>query len=80
MLPSIFRDSATAGQLLDAVLDAPGGKRSLARLARTCRGLYELVVPVLWRELDSLLPVIGLFPSHLKKKARKPGMGLVRFV
>lgn len=77
MFPTIMRDADATSKLLDAIVDAPNGKRALSRLARTCRALAEPALNVLWRELDSLVPIIGLFPAHLLKKARRPGLGLV---
>ncbi|KAJ7446402.1 hypothetical protein B0H11DRAFT_1745808 [Mycena galericulata] len=70
-------DSPEATQkILEAILDSPNGKRAVSRLARTCRAWLDPALTVLWRELDSLVPIIGLFPSHLLKKARRPGLGL----
>ncbi|KAJ7631206.1 hypothetical protein FB45DRAFT_979296 [Roridomyces roridus] len=63
-------------KLLDAILESPNGKRAVSRLARTCRAWKEPALDALWRELDSLVPIIGLFPSHLLKKTRRPGLGL----
>ena len=78
MYPIILRDPDTTTKLLEAILESPNGRRSLSRLARTCRALSEPALNILWRELDSIVPIIGLFPSQLLKKSRKPGMGLVR--
>ncbi|KAJ7926032.1 hypothetical protein B0H13DRAFT_2314132 [Mycena leptocephala] len=70
-------DSPEATQkILEAILDSTNGRRALSRLARTCRAWLDPALNVLWRELDSLAPVIGLFPPHLLKKTRKPGLGL----
>ncbi|KAF7347622.1 26S proteasome non-ATPase regulatory subunit 12 [Mycena venus] len=70
-------DSPEATQkILEAVLESANGRRTLSRLARTCRAWLDPALNVLWRELDSLAPIIGLFPSHLLKKTRKPGLGL----
>lgn len=77
MFPLILRDPDATTKLLEAVLESPNGKRSLSRLARTCRALCEPALNILWRDLDSLVPIIGLFPGQLLKKARKPGLGLV---
>lgn len=78
MFPSILRDSDVSQKLIDAINDIPGGRRSVSRLARTCKSFCEPAMDVLWRELDSLVPIVGLFPSHLLKKSRRPGLGLVR--
>lgn len=77
MFPLILRDPEATNKLLEAVLESPNGKRSLSRLARTCRALSEPALSILWRDLDSLVPIIGLFPGQLLKKAKKPGLGLV---
>jgi hypothetical protein len=77
MVHPILRDPEATNKLLEAILDSPSGRRTLSRLARTCRAFCEPALDILWRELDSLIPVIGLFPAHVLKKARKPGMGFV---
>ena len=77
MASKLFNDVETTRAVFDSVLDMPGGRRSVARLARTCRGFLEPGLGVLWRELDSLVPLISLFPSNLFKRARRPGLGLV---
>ncbi|KAJ7109966.1 hypothetical protein C8R44DRAFT_634597 [Mycena epipterygia] len=73
---AILDSSEVTQKILEAILDSPNGRRTLSRLARTCRAWLDPALNVLWRELDSLVPVLGLFPSHLLKKARKPGLGL----
>lgn len=78
MAPIILRDPEATVKLLETIIDSPGGRRSLSRLARTCRAFADPVLDVLWRDLDSIVPIVGLFPGHLLKKARKPSMGLVR--
>ena len=78
MASKLFSDSEATRALFDSVLDMPGGRRSAARLARTCRGFLEPGLGILWRELDSLVPLISLFPSNLFKRARRPGLGFVR--
>ncbi|KAG6828436.1 hypothetical protein H0H93_014908, partial [Arthromyces matolae] len=78
MRPAILRDPDATTKLLEAILDAPNGKRMLSRVARTCRALCEPALNVLWRDLDSLVPILWQFPGHLLKKARKPGLGFVR--
>ncbi|KAF9460149.1 hypothetical protein BDZ94DRAFT_1300130 [Collybia nuda] len=78
MLPSILRDPEAARKLFEAILESPNGKRALSRLARTCRAICEPALNVLWRELDSLVPILGLFPGHLLRKARKPGLGFAK--
>ncbi|KII94178.1 hypothetical protein PLICRDRAFT_100523 [Plicaturopsis crispa FD-325 SS-3] len=78
MVPAILRDPEATRKLLDAIAETPGGKRSLSRLARTCKAVSEPTLNVLWRDMHSLVPLIGLFPAHLLKKARKPSLGLVK--
>jgi len=78
MFPPILRDADVTQKILEAIIDAPGGRRSVSRLARTCKAFCEPALNVLWRELDSLIPIIALFPAHLLKRVRRPGLGLVR--
>ena len=73
----ILQDSATATKLFEAILYSPNGRRSLSRLARTCRALSEPALEVLWKELDSIVPILGLFPATVLRKSRRPGLGLV---
>ncbi|KAI0361366.1 hypothetical protein OH77DRAFT_1417609 [Trametes cingulata] len=78
MAPAILRDADATQKLLEAILDTPGGRRSVSRLARTCKAFKEPALSVLWRDLDSLTPLLGLFPSTLLKRARRPGLGLTK--
>ncbi|KAL0951456.1 hypothetical protein HGRIS_008145 [Hohenbuehelia grisea] len=78
MIASVLRDPDTIRQVLDAILDSPGGKRSLSRLARTCKALSEPALNTLWRDLDSIVPLIGLFPPHLLRRPKKPGLGFAK--
>ncbi|KDR85389.1 hypothetical protein GALMADRAFT_132087 [Galerina marginata CBS 339.88] len=78
MFPIILRDPEATTKLLETILETPNGRRSLSRLARTCSALSGPALDILWRELDSIAPIVGLFPGHLLKKTRKPGMGLNR--
>ncbi|KZT75081.1 hypothetical protein DAEQUDRAFT_659607 [Daedalea quercina L-15889] len=78
MYPIILRDPDATNKLLEAILETPGGRRSLSRLARTCKALHEPVLDILWRDLDSLNPLLGLFPNTLLKRARRPGLGLAK--
>ncbi|KAH9944179.1 uncharacterized protein BXZ73DRAFT_96672 [Epithele typhae] len=78
MRPGILRDPDTTQKLLEAILDTPGGRRTVARLARTCKAFKEPALNLLWRDLDSLAPLLGLFPSTILKRARRPGMGLLK--
>jgi hypothetical protein len=79
MFPTILRDPDAAKKLFETIIDSPNGRRSMSRLARTCRAMCEPALNVLWRELDSLLPIISLFPNTLMKRSRRPGLGLVGF-
>ncbi|KAH7930525.1 hypothetical protein BV22DRAFT_1000337 [Leucogyrophana mollusca] len=78
MFPTILRDPDATKKLLDTILDSPNGRRSLSRVARTCRAMCEPALNVLWRELDSLLPLVSLFPNNLMKRTRRPGLGLAK--
>ena len=81
-LPTILRDLDVARKLFEAILDTPNGKRSLSRLARTCRAMCEPALDALWKDLDSIVPILGLFPNHVLKKGKRPqsafGRGLRR--
>jgi hypothetical protein len=76
-LPTILRDLDAAKKLFEAILDTPSGKRSLSRLARSCRAMSEPALNILWRDLDSIVPILGLFPNHVLKKGKRPGLGFV---
>ncbi|KAG2755468.1 hypothetical protein P692DRAFT_20716817 [Suillus brevipes Sb2] len=78
MFPTILRDPDAAKKLFETIIDSPNGRRSMSRLARTCRAMCEPALNVLWRELDSLLPIISLFPNTLMKRSRRPGLGLAK--
>ncbi|KAJ6520075.1 hypothetical protein C8R45DRAFT_953782 [Mycena sanguinolenta] len=73
---SILDSPEATQKVLEAILESANGRRSLSRLARTCRAWLDPALSVLWRELDSLQPLLGLFPAHLLKKTRRPGLGL----
>lgn len=77
MAPIILRDADATAKLLEFILETPNGKRSLGRLARTCKAFKEPVLNVLWRDLDSFVPLLALFPNSLLRRARRPGLGLV---
>ncbi|KAJ3556058.1 hypothetical protein NM688_g2234 [Phlebia brevispora] len=78
MAPIILRDPEAMQRMLEAILESPGGKRSLCRLARTCKAFKEPALDLLWRDLDTFVPLLTLFPSGLMKRARRPALGLVR--
>jgi hypothetical protein len=46
------------------------GRRTLARVARTCRTFQEPALYVLWYDLNSLLPLIQCMPPDLWKTTR----------
>jgi hypothetical protein len=77
MQSTIFRDEQVTSKLLETIMELPGGRRSLSRLARTCRGISKPAHNIVWRELDSLIPLLALFPSALHKRSRRPGLGFV---
>jgi hypothetical protein len=74
---ALLRDQGAMRKVLEAIMESSNGKRTLSRFARTCKAFCDPALDVLWRELDSLVPIIGLFPNTIMKKARKPGFGLV---
>jgi hypothetical protein len=76
-VPAILRDANVTSTILDYLVDVPGGKRMVSKLARTCKSFFEPATDALWKELDSLVPLIGLFPAHLLRRAKRPGLGLV---
>ena len=78
MPSSVLRDAEATRKLLEVIKDTPSGSRTLAWLARTCKSFNEPAMDVLWNELDSFLPLIGLFPGYIMKRARRPVLGLVR--
>lgn len=77
MAPIILRDADATQKMLEVILESPGGKRALARLARTCKAFKEPALDMLWRDLDTFVPLLTLFPSGLMKRARRPALGLV---
>lgn len=80
MAPAILRDAQATNRLLECILESPGGRRALARLARTCKAFRDPVLDVLWRDLDSFVPLLTLFPNTLLKRARRPALGFVRAI
>ncbi|KIP12554.1 hypothetical protein PHLGIDRAFT_498684 [Phlebiopsis gigantea 11061_1 CR5-6] len=78
MAPAILRDANATSKLLECILETPGGKRSLARLARTCKAFKEPVLDILWRDLETFVPLLTLFPNTLLKRARRPALGLAK--
>ncbi|TDL28214.1 hypothetical protein BD410DRAFT_712625 [Rickenella mellea] len=75
---SLLRDPDTTNLVLEFILDTPNGRRSVARLARTCKALQEPSLAVLWKELDSLNPLLYTMPTHLFKRAKRPGLGFTK--
>ncbi|KAI0706151.1 hypothetical protein BC835DRAFT_9218 [Cytidiella melzeri] len=78
MAPAILRDADATTRLLECILESQGGKRALARLARTCKALKEPALDKLWKDLDSFVPLVSLFPSSLMRRAKRPAFGLAR--
>lgn len=77
MGPIILRDQDATAKLLEYILESPGGRRSLSRLARTCKAFKDSALDVLWRDLDSLNPLLSVFPNSVLKRSRRPGLGFV---
>ena len=75
----LLKDPKLTDLLLEIILETPGGRRSVSRLARTCKGLSDPALKALWRELDSLAPLLSLLPNNLFKRPRRPGLGFVRY-
>ncbi|EJD03704.1 uncharacterized protein FOMMEDRAFT_167038 [Fomitiporia mediterranea MF3/22] len=71
----LLKDPELTRFVLDYVLETPGGRRTVSRISRTCKAVSEMALNSLWKELDSLLPLLSLFPGHLFKRARRPGQG-----
>lgn len=76
----LLRDRELLNVILEFVLDTQYGRRSVSRLARTCRALSEPCLNALWKELDSLLPLLSLLPNDLFKRPRRPGLGFVSII
>ncbi|KAF8640531.1 hypothetical protein AX17_000193 [Amanita inopinata Kibby_2008] len=77
MFSTVLHDPDVTKKIFETILESPSGRRSLSRLARTCHALCEPALNVLWRELDSITPLVGLFPN-LMRKAHKPSLGLTK--
>lgn len=78
MSPAVLQDAEATRKLLEIIQGTQSGSRTVARLARTCKAFNEPAMDVLWNELDSFLPLIGLFPAYIMKKARRPTLGLAK--
>jgi hypothetical protein len=78
MASSVNLNGDSSTKVFEALANVPNGRGAISRLGRTCKTFFQPAMSVLWKDLDSLVPVIGLFPSHLLKKAKRPGLGLVR--
>lgn len=74
--PGLLRNPEVTAKLMESILDGPNGKRTLSRLTRVSKALVEPGLGLLWKELDNLVPLISLFPSHLFKRVKRPGLGL----
>jgi len=73
----LLQDPELTRNLLEFINDTAGGRRSVSRIARTCKALSGPALNVLWKDLDSLIPLLGLMPNHLFKRPRRPGLGFV---
>ncbi len=60
----LLRDPELTRNLLEYINDTPGGRRSVSRIARTCKALSDPALNVLWKDLDSLIPPFG---SHAQQ-------------
>ncbi|GBE81877.1 hypothetical protein SCP_0402510 [Sparassis crispa] len=67
---TILRDPSLTAHLLEVIFDRGLERHSLSRLARTCRVLKEPSLSVLWRHLDSLKPLVNLFPNVIQRTFR----------
>lgn len=76
-MKQLLRNRELLNTVLEFVLDTPSGRRSVSRLARTCRAFSDPCLSALWKELDSLLPLISLLPNELFKRPKRPGLGFV---
>ncbi|KAI0360764.1 hypothetical protein OH77DRAFT_1586309 [Trametes cingulata] len=59
-------------QLIAEELYENGGLRTLTVLARTCKVLHEAVLPVLWNSLESIVPLLRLFPPDTWSEIENP--------
>lgn len=73
----LLSDPELARFVLQYILETQNGRRSVSRLARTCRALSETALNILWKDLDSIQPLVALFPRSLFKRARRPALGFV---
>ncbi|KAI0366032.1 hypothetical protein BV20DRAFT_698560 [Pilatotrama ljubarskyi] len=64
-------------QVIAEELYENGGQRTLSALARTCKVLHEAVLPVLWNSLDSIVPLLRLFPPDTWSEIQNPDGGNV---
>ena len=59
---------------------APNSRGSLARCARTCKAWHGPSTRILWHTIDSLLPLMQLFPKDAfsNSSRRDPGLWVRR--
>ncbi|KAL6301618.1 hypothetical protein BKA93DRAFT_454041 [Sparassis latifolia] len=76
-LLALFLNPDVSETILEAVLADPSGRRTLSRLACVSKELKEPALALLWRELDSFVPLLLLFPPRLLKRDVDQ-IGLVR--
>ncbi|KAI0330662.1 hypothetical protein GY45DRAFT_1250302 [Cubamyces sp. BRFM 1775] len=58
-----LRISEISGEICEILCVSGHGLAALARLAQTCKFLHETAVPVLWRQMRGLKPLLKLFPE-----------------
>jgi hypothetical protein len=61
---------------LDLRTLAPTSKTTVARCARTCKAWKEPALRVIWESLDSLLPLMKLFPIDAFTDGSRTNPGL----
>ncbi|KAI8986866.1 hypothetical protein BD414DRAFT_440434 [Trametes punicea] len=50
-------------QIAEELYDT-GERPTLVQLARTCKALHESVLPILWQNIEGLVPLLKLLPSN----------------
>ncbi|KAI0330661.1 hypothetical protein GY45DRAFT_1434491 [Cubamyces sp. BRFM 1775] len=69
--------SEIVGEICE-VLYTNGQLKALARLSQTSKPLHEAVVPVLWRHIEGLKPLLKLLPQDIWAEIQSPD-GLTTF-
>ncbi|OCH92360.1 hypothetical protein OBBRIDRAFT_717559, partial [Obba rivulosa] len=60
ILCNIFEELASTASISNAYQDMIEIRRTLARAARVCKAFYEPALKILWKELNSLMPLLQL--------------------